>query len=803
MKKIASPFSEQLLKNDAVVIAAQTPKKTEETSTNLPASSGHSPVVWMSLMFVFSVLYLFPEAVFNALLTEVAGGQNSSHDDLRVAELFGRTISGIGVSLLIADLVIKGRFFQPLLRSVLAFVGILVVIWPLVFFGQKWLVDHFIVDPSTPEQRQQAFFSQLLRKALIENSIQIEGVDYQPDKVQTAEEKTFLSVIGGLVYADTALISTLHDRKKDIVGKFVHDQAMNNFDRYYSDYDRFRSELKTQYKSYREKSNEYNQAINSSQKRADKYWLEVQNEVKAGWSKYQKAEAAFEARLDARAQKIGPKVYKYYKRRDSCSNRSSASSRQYCFESADERYRDIFNDMRGVPYIEPNAWLIKEEVSAVENGLTTLLTGVLTGGVSTALQLVDKATGGDGGIRDYRYLYTQDLNHYKKVLREHLKDDFKKESSGYPLGIENLNAFRFHDVTSKKVRKNLVKKGLSLPSSWKLSQRRSFNHAVSVKVRKEADKRWNQGIRKKGLNIKPNLSWKQFQLNASVQRKIKARAGDIYVKPMLADWNNVQFKKHVVDVNIRKKTQEYIQILNAHEKEFADGYSLSEKGKEAIRATIVPPVSMSLSLFLVLMTIIKLPGKGLTLYRQFKPSEDSGDGKNNKKKQLAVSIIPILAILLIPTLAWENKYTEDKSAVNYFLDKVEKESSIVTSAALNWLLSTQPVLQPFGQALDNNLNVTSGFASVQPVVEWLDHRVFAAPQKTVLKKRTAGQKLPLKISTNVAGAKISIMNIKPVYYDNMLLAAGSYDVKVSAPGHKPVRKWIKLNPDQRHFRINL
>lgn len=147
------------------------------------------PFWWMLLMFICSVVYLFPEAVFNAALTDVAGGRNSSVEDLRAVELFGRTISGIGVTLLLADLLLKGKQVAKATRALGYFSLIAVIIWPTVFFGQKWLVDHFIIDASTPEERQQAYLSQVLRSALIENSIKFEGIDYDPGKKHSAIEK--------------------------------------------------------------------------------------------------------------------------------------------------------------------------------------------------------------------------------------------------------------------------------------------------------------------------------------------------------------------------------------------------------------------------------------------------------------------------------------------------------------------------------------------------------------------------------------------------------------------------------------
>ncbi|WP_242620220.1 hypothetical protein [Shewanella maritima] len=143
------------------------------------------PFWWMLTMFICSVVYLFPEAVFNAALVNVAGGKNATEAELHAVELFGRTISGIGVTLLLADLLLKGKRVATIPSALGSFALIAILVWPTVFFGQKWLVDYFIIDASTPEQRQQAYLSQVLRSALIEKSIQFEGIEYDPDLPHT------------------------------------------------------------------------------------------------------------------------------------------------------------------------------------------------------------------------------------------------------------------------------------------------------------------------------------------------------------------------------------------------------------------------------------------------------------------------------------------------------------------------------------------------------------------------------------------------------------------------------------------
>ena len=777
-------------------------KKTDKTDViHAQIAKVGKPFWWMLFMFICSVIYLFPEAVFNASLTDVAGGKGSTEEDLRAVELFGRTISGIGVTLLLADMLLKGKHVARVGKAFALFLLIGVIVWPTVFFGQKWLVDHFIVDASSAGERQQAYLSQVIRSALIQRSVEFEGIKYNPDEEHTALEKAFLSVFGGLVYADDKVVGSLEKRKQKIMTKFVNDYAMARFDQHYGKYDDFRHQLRGHYKEYAKASNDYNQALDSSADRADTYWLEMQNEIKDGWGTYQKGTIAYEARVETRAQKIAPKIYDYFERREKCDDKKK-KYRAKCYAKYDERYDKEIKKYK-IPYIPPNDWLRREEISAGENFGTSLFGGIITGGIYTAMQAASLATGGDGGMKDYRMVYTNDVSHYKNVLMVKMAPDFVKESGGYPLGINSVHQFRIHPVTSDKVRTSLRKKGLQLAKNWSLLEREKFDLAVANKVRQEADKQWHKGMKSKGGNMPPNLAWQQFQLESDVQDKIKQKMGDLYVKPMYADWNNVQFKKNVIDVNVQRKTKEYLAVLKAQMTEFADGGAFESTGKSALRAIIVPPISMSISLLLVLLTVLKLPIKAIELVKAKTAVKGQEPAKPKTLVNGLVSVGLIGSIFIIPMLIGSNEFTKPGSTVNYFFNQMEENDSAAASFTLKWLLTTQPLVQPIGSAIDSTLGITRGFERISGPINTFDLRFYDHEDQTSRKSSPTAVLLPFNIKTNVKTANIQIMNIKPKYKPGMLLPAGLYDIKVSATGYKPVRKKVYLKNEKSLFTINL
>ena len=62
---------------------------------------------------------------------------------------------------------------------------------------------------------------------------------------------------------------------------------------------------------------------------------------------------------------------------------------------------------------------------------------------------------------------------------------------------------------------------------------------------------------------------------------------------------------------------------------------------------------------------------------------------------------------------------------------------------------------------------------------------------------------PLTVNTNVANARIRVMNITPVYAPGMMLAEGQYHLEISSPGYKTRNLWVNLTKDQTVFDIQL
>lgn len=676
-----------------------------------PSRKASRALGWSAFMLGLLCLYLIPEIIFNAKLVSIAGGRVMAEADLRAVELFGRAISGVGVTLLIADWLIRGRsgWFSSLFK--LAVVA--VVVWPVVFFGQKWLVDAWLIDPSAPEQRQQAVTSQLLKASLANNTIAIEGVAQQDGEVMTAAEMTFLTSFGALVYLDDRLIESIDAQRSAIARQYVRARAYGDFDSHYEKYQELRQSVRQGYQDYLAVNARFETEIDGIDARVDRLWDQAEQRVSDGWSEYQRSLSALDQQSQQLAQQMAPRLYQYFDRWNNCRTDN-------CRNNLDNRYRQ---DMEKTPlgYVSPDYWLIEKEVSTAENLLNTGVAAILSGGVTLAAQGLNKITGGDGGWKDKTYSYTSDVSHYQRRIRDRLDVRFQ-ERSGYPANIQSFSEFRLRPETGQKIVTWGRQNGLELPAGWTMVQKSVFRQRAANYLNQQVRAGWYQ---KAGLDkdLVPGMTWDEYQRSNAVQRRLRDAMGPYYVNGMSADWNNAEFKRRVVDPGADRKASDLLKQIEAQTETFADGQPNEDLGKRALRATLIPPISMTLSLALTLITLVKVPLKARDLWRSRRGK--SAGSPVPKRRVRTLPLVLIIAVLALPpvigAVVIDNPYLEEDGARHYFLGRIKENSHAGTAWALNWALHAQPVLLPVGLELDRRLSVFRHFEAAVPRLEHWDN----------------------------------------------------------------------------------
>lgn len=663
-------------------------------------------------MTLLATLYLLPEMIFNAELVRTAGSADSGYDEIRRLELFGRAVSGIGVSLLLLDAL---RILPLRSKAKTLFIAALIVvlIWPIVFFGQKILIDRFIIDSSSAEERQTAFLSILVKNGLAAKAVEVDGLPFDSDNPDSPVSQTFLTIFGGLVYANNDVLEQIKQSKEDIATAYVvnHNRAMVG--QYLARHRELASKLRTAYEErYQPAYNRYKQAISDSGTIANDEWERVDETLAKGWADYLELAQSADELASRQAQQAYPKIYRfldYYHSR--CVNRGRINQR--CRNRAEDSYNKQITQL-GYGHIPHEYWLIVEDVSTGENLFGSLVAGILTGGASLALQTIDAATGGDGGFKDKRYSYTNDERHYRARIFQlpAFKQQFIDEY-GYPPDLRGKNEFLAHPETAALIIERLAESGIELPSNWEVSDRQRFNDAVVNKITREAMQGWSNVLKTTSIDLPPGLTWNEFHQHKGVLAYINRQLNGIQLSRYNPDWSEEEFTRNVLEPEVQKKVDALLEQLAADQHQFADGGSLESQGKQSLRAVIVPPISMALSLFLVCLTVVKLPLRYMQLMV-------INPGKPLRLLFRVVPLVTLVAVVAAPFYFLQPNFDDEYPGATHFLSAVEATSNPAISGALEWTLKTQPVISPLGIRLSEGVKFDKNSEALIEKLEQLE-----------------------------------------------------------------------------------
>lgn len=314
------------------------------------------------LLFALSLAYIGAEALFNIRLVDVAGSVKSNPDDIRSLQHFGRAVSGYGFSLLVigafapSDFRLKTRrhwamfgalalfsflpFLMKLQETMVGFfnhlpqssedepweaqisllpflglalvllsagkfrvhvaVGIVLMAWPAMFLGQKLMIERYLIDRTTWEQRQNARYILMLRSGLEDCQLNVGGLQFCDASRGAASMKSARIVISTLwMLSPSEVLSDLRAMQGEIVQKAAASGTWFSSQELYAKYVKKVAETRGKYlqgisdkyyKPYLKASQLYEQATDAAaiQAEADKDVAQVEAGIDAGWAEYQK-----------------------------------------------------------------------------------------------------------------------------------------------------------------------------------------------------------------------------------------------------------------------------------------------------------------------------------------------------------------------------------------------------------------------------------------------------------------------------------------------------------------------------------
>jgi Fe-S cluster biosynthesis and repair protein YggX len=239
-----------------------------------------------ALFFIIvNLVYLVIELSFNARLLDVSANLSPDMDYAQL-EVYGRTISAAGATILAWRLLVPFRPGLNLLRLVLKFSLIALIVFPLVFVGQKKLIDG-LVDKAAAETLRSAEILTLLKYGIANGFVEIEQLAIDDLTMQMAEGKMFITLSGLLAYNASEMREVLETRLDRIAGYAIATEQRFDTRRLYRNYLYAREQVVAHYEAYQQLVNvlEKNQA--GSMGEAIRLYESAMNRALGNWRDYQ------------------------------------------------------------------------------------------------------------------------------------------------------------------------------------------------------------------------------------------------------------------------------------------------------------------------------------------------------------------------------------------------------------------------------------------------------------------------------------------------------------------------------------
>lgn len=304
------------------------------------------------VFFLLSCVYLLAEFRFNIRLLDVAGSASVNTQDIHSVADFGRTVSGFGFTLLALGLFSRARFrlthrrekitfavfaiaclapfvlFPPALSEMMfimpvafglflmmvsrgrflfhTILAVALMAWPAMFAGQKAMIEHLVVSPTTWQERAHARDVLMLKAGLESCVVEVDDQWLCRGDKSTAEIRAVRAMIAALwMHNPEAIIKALEPQKDSIIDKAARQDSGGAAAKAYQAYvDKVKAErdkmveqlIDKFYEPYSRASKAYMTAKDPKKLAADvdKVWQQMERETDIPWNEYLDAQRQYQ-----------------------------------------------------------------------------------------------------------------------------------------------------------------------------------------------------------------------------------------------------------------------------------------------------------------------------------------------------------------------------------------------------------------------------------------------------------------------------------------------------------------------------
>ncbi|MGM0831777.1 MAG: hypothetical protein ACQEUK_02980 [Pseudomonadota bacterium] len=598
---------------------------------------------WLWLLFVLNIAYLIYELAFNSRLVDASVARLTS-GDVRALELEGRILSGIGLSLLLLRLItLKNKQTSVFIKQVALAIAIG---FPVMFFGQRILVD-VLIDRTSAEQRMDAQHLLLMKRGLATNSLQLEGIAFDEEDLDSPHTRSFLSVLGLMTFVSPAFVDDLKAEAERIIHQVATNEASKELPESYQAYETLQASIGNAWDGYKTISDNYWSAQQEISTYAEQAWLDMQEDLLSQWQDNQ-VEGSEEA-FTRQVLTLQRSLTTYFNARQRCED---GRFRNECIVRVEEIYREEVVDNLG-HYVAPTDWCYAQEV--------------VTQNVR----------------RGNRFVTEQ-----RTVQRcENLAYDHLNEKLATVLGVPaSYEHFVASDTAAAQVRQAMLAQNVELPSAWRANDREGFFEAVIAKQSHEAGEQAAQAMQKHlGASLPLDLTADAFIASQPIQDQLHEALQPRDEQMIITlDLTPEQFRDQLLLPHYLAYAEAERQRLYDDAQLLANGQPREEEGKQYVRALIVPPIAMGFSLFFALVNAIGLAASVPVLM-----------GSKRRWLPHVIKVGGLVVVVTIPMLS--SVAVTQTPTYRYFNEEFQR--SMTTGGALfaTWVIHTQPVIYSIGR----------------------------------------------------------------------------------------------------------
>ena len=521
---------------------------------------------WLVALIFVEIAYVLMEFAFNAALLNAASGLVNDDQALHRIEIAGRILSGVGASLLAYWMYFRKKIPEESIKAgTFGLIKSMIICIPLMYFGQKLVVETLLVDGTSGFQRQYAESLILLKNGLQNGAVTLKNVPFDKNGITDPGDMAFLSVMGSVLMGVPEYANVLFKNEAAVMERLNWMASGDIANKTYPQYSQGSNDLMKGYQDYLTASRDYQVNVGSNQSKILSAWSDIDKETSYGYNRYLK------------------------------------------------------------------------------------------------------------GARYWRNLSNE---------------QFKIKTGGWPKGIGSITEFRRDRTTIASINQKIYPKGLVLQYTWN-GQKDDFIRLINEK----GIVSWYEAMNSKGLSgLQPGLNFKGFEQSEAVQSLLKEKMGAMYSSGMRLGLSKDDFTTYVVMPKNEESVKQWVTNAKNRHVDLADGGQHEEEGRQFVRALIVPPIALGLSLFFSLLTLAKLPIRVISLKDKY---EGNIPWVNRARK--AIMVGDLVLIMSLPLARGDSKVMQSK--LFEMMSNKAKDVFAFGDKGIIWLIKGEPLIYKTGQTL--------------------------------------------------------------------------------------------------------